>query len=243
VDIKTLAKNLLLGFLPLLFFIAADHFFSARFGQEQGLKYALIAAVVFGILQALFIYFKARRFDSIVLFDTGLIVALGAVSYFSGKDIFFKLKPALVEFIMVIILAIVSFVTPKLLLMMMGRFTKGMEITDIHLKMMQRTAMGMFFIFLLHTLLIVYSAFYMSREAWAFISGGLFYILAGAYFAVVFISGRIKRKRLLKQYNGDPLVELKDEKGRSMGRMPLSVLKENPRVFKRRIGSKGKKKE
>jgi len=237
-DFKNIVKNLIIGLLPLIIFVAADNFFSSKYGPVRGLKYALISAIVFGIAQAIFIYLKERRFDKIVLFDTGLIVALGAVSYFSGKDIFFKLKPALVELILVIILGVVAFVTPRLLLFMMGRFTGNMEITNVQLKMMQRMAMGMFFIFFVHTLLIVYSAFYMPREAWAFISGGLFYILAGLYFVFVFISGRIKRKQLIKQYYGDDIVEFKDEQGRSLGSVPSSVIRDNPRVFKRRTRKK-----
>lgn len=204
-DFRALLKNLLIGFLPLLIFIAADHAFSARFGAERGLKYALITAICFGALQAIFIYIKEKRFDTLVLSDTLLIVGLGAVSLISGKDIFFKLKPALVELILVIILGIVAFVSPRLFLVMMGRFTKGMEITDLHLKMMQRMAMGMFFIFLAHTVMIVYAAFYLTRDAWAFISGGLFYILAGGYFLFIFISGRLKRRKLIKQYTENPL--------------------------------------
>jgi len=71
--------------------------------------------------------------------------------------------------------------------------------------MMQRSAMGLFFIFLIHTVLIIYAAFNLSREAWAFISGGLFYILAGGYFVVMFITGRIKRKVSQPDYCFPPI--------------------------------------
>jgi intracellular septation protein A len=228
-DVRVLVKNFAISLFPLLVFVAADHFFSRAFGPQKGLKYALIAAVAVGAFQAIFIYVREKRFDKLILFDTGLITALGAVSFVSGNDLFFKLKPALVELILVILLGMVCFVTPRILLVMMGRYTEGMTITDTHLKMMRRAALGMFFIFLAHTALIVHAAFFLSREAWAFISGGLFYIIAGVYFAVLFVLGRIKRKKLMQQYYGDDLVELKDEKGRSLGLFPKSTLRTGTR--------------
>jgi intracellular septation protein A len=230
-DTKSLVKNLVIGFIPLFIFIAADEFFGRRFGEARGTRYALYTAIGMGVLQALFILAKEKRLDKMVLLDTGLIILLGGVSIVSGNDLFFKLKPALVEFIMVIILGIVAFLNPRLLVLMTGRYMKGVELQDVHLKMMQRSAMGMFALFLLHTALIAYSAFRMSKEAWAFISGGLFYILAGLYFAYMFIAGKIRRKKLMRQYYGGTPVELKDEKGRSLGFVPDDLVRSNPRVF------------
>jgi intracellular septation protein A len=230
-DIRTLIKNLVIGFIPLFVFIAADEFFCRRFGEARGTQYALYAAIAMGIGQAIFIFVREKRLDKMVLLDTGLIIVLGGVSLFSGNDIFFKLKPAFVEFIMVLILGIVAFLNPRLLIMMTGRYMPDMEWQDVHVKMMQRSAMGMFALFFLHTLSIVYSAFFLSKEAWAFISGGLFYILAGVYFLFLFITGRIKRRKLMRQYYGGRIVELKDEKGRSLGVVPEELIRNNPRAF------------
>ena len=195
---RLLLKNLLIGFLPLLIFVLADHFFEGRFGEKKGTQYALLVAIGLGVAQTLFILIRERRFDAMTLFDTGLLVILGGISYASGNEIFFKLKPALIEFIMVVILGVVAFLKPRLLLHMTGRFTQGIEIQDHHLAAMQRSAVGMFFLFLVHTGLIVYSAFYLSKDAWAFISGGLFYILAGGYFLVTLVTARLKRRQMLK---------------------------------------------
>ena len=197
-DKRLLLKNLLIGFIPLLVFVAADHFFSARYGEKTGAQYALMVAVGLGVAQFLFIFARERRADAMTLFDTALLVALGAVSFLSGNDLFFMLKPALVEFILVVILGVVAFLKPRLLLHMTGRFLQDVEVQDHQLKAMQRSAAGMFLLFLLHTTLIVYSAFCLSKGAWAFISGGLFYILVGGYFLVMLVMGRIKRRRMLK---------------------------------------------
>ncbi|MFH0921591.1 MAG: septation protein IspZ [Fibrobacterota bacterium] len=197
-DKRLFIKNLLIGFIPLLVFVAADHFFTARYGETKGMQYALITAVGLGIAQFLFILARERRVDAMTLFDTGLLVTLGAVSWLSGNDLFFKLKPALIEFILVVILGVAAFLNPRLLLHATGRFMQGVEVRDHHLKSMQRSAAGMFVLFLLHTALIVYAALFLSKAAWAFISGGLFYILAGGYFLVVLVATRIKRRRMMK---------------------------------------------
>lgn len=198
-DFRSLVRNLLIGFLPVVVFIAGDHFFSAHYGARKGMQYALMLAMALGLAQLVFIYVKEKRLDKMTLLDTGLVLVMGSISFVSGNDLFFKLKPALIEFIMVVMLGVMAFFSPRLLIAMAGRLVRGMEVTDMHLKLMQRNAMGMFFIFLLHTGLIVYSAVAMSRDAWAFISGGLFYILTGIYFAWIVVSARIKRRRMLKE--------------------------------------------
>lgn len=192
------------GFLPLFVFIAADHLFSSRFGSQQGLQYALVTAVAFGVLQAGWIYFREKRIETMLLIDTALIVGLGAISFLSGNDIFFKLKPAIIEGILGMLLGIVAFVTPKLMVLMLGRFTGGMTFTDTHLRLMQRSARPLFILILVHTGAIVYAAFYLSRDAWTFISGGLFYILMGGYFVVGFMVNRSRRKRLTAQHRDIP---------------------------------------
>ena len=201
-EFRSLLRNLVISFLPVLLFIVADRFFSSRFGEQKGMQYALICAMALGAIQLLFFYIREKRLDKMTLLDTGLILAMGGVSFFSGNDLFFKLKPALIELVMVALLFVVAFFSPRLLLTMTGRLMQGMEITDMHLKLMQRNARGMFLLFLLHTILIAYAAFALSKEAWAFISGGLFYILAGAYFVFIFISGRLKRRQMLREVDG-----------------------------------------
>jgi intracellular septation protein A len=233
-DARLLIKNLLLGFIPLFIFIAADEFFGRCYGEAVGTRYALLTAIAMGVLQALYILFKEKRLDKMILLDTGLILVLGGVSLFSGNDLFFKLKPALVEFIMVAILGVVAFFNPRLLLLMTGRYMKGVEIRDAHLTVMRRSALGMFVLFSLHTALIVYAAFYLSKPAWAFISGGLFYLLAGAYFLAMFLVGRLRKRRMMREYYGGRPVELKDERGRSLGFVPEEVVRKNPAAFGKR---------
>ena len=172
-DKKTLLKNFSIGFIPLFIFIIADEFFDT--------KTALIVAVFVGIAEFLYYYIRFRQIEKFVLFDTALIITLGGISILLDNDIFFKLKPALIEFIIVILLGIHSFSNKPLLLMMGKRFMKDMEINEFQMQQMQKLTKLLFFIFLIHVGLIIYSAYYLSNEAWAFISGGLFYIIFHKY--------------------------------------------------------------
>jgi len=206
-----LLKKLLPGFLPLFVFIAAD--------EIWGTKIGLIVAVVFGIAQLIFTFIREKRFDKFVIFDTGLIVIMGVISIVLENDIFFKLKPVLIGLILVVILGISAFTPNNFMLNMSKRYMKGVEINDAQIKQLTTSIKAMFFIFLAHTLLVFYSAFYMSKEAWVFISGGLFYILFGSYFAFEFIRNKLKAKNL----NKEEWLPLVDDKGKVIGKAPRSI--------------------
>ena len=96
-----LLKKLLPGFIPLFVFIAAD--------EIWGTKVGLFVAVGVGIAEMLYIAIKEKRFEKFVLFDTLLLVILGAVSILLDNDIFFKLKPGLIELILVTVLGVSAF--------------------------------------------------------------------------------------------------------------------------------------
>lgn len=169
-----LLKKLLPGFIPLFVFIVAD--------EIWGTKTGLFVAVGVGILELVFVGIREKRFDKFILFDTLLLVVLGAVSIFLENDIFFKLKPGLIELILVAVLAVSAFSPVNLIGLMGQRYLKGATFNDAQVAQMRKSLKFLFFIFTGHTLLVFYATFFMSKEAWAFISGGLFYILFGVYF-------------------------------------------------------------
>lgn len=214
-----LLKKMLPGLLPLFVFIAADEIWGTEIG--------LIVAVVFGVLQLAYIYIKEKRFDKFVLFDTALIVALGLVSILLENDIFFKLKPALIGLILIAILGISAFSPLNIMAKMSGRYMKGMEFNDLQLKQLTRSLKILFFIFTAHTFLVFYAAFYMTNEAWAFISGGLFYIIFGIYFLYELIRNRI----LAKKYKNEEWLPLVDEEGKVIGQAPRSKVHGNKELL------------
>jgi len=205
-----LLKKLLPGFIPLFVFIAAD--------EIWGTKIGLFVAVGVGILEMLYVGFREKRFDKFILFDTLLLVILGAVSILLDNDIFFKLKPGLIELILVAILAVSAFSSINIVGLMGQRYLQGTSFNDDQIAQMRKSMKTLFFIFTGHTILVFYATFFLSKEAWAFISGGLFYILFGVYFLYELYRQRRKKKELAKE----EWVPLVNENGKVTGQAPRS---------------------
>lgn len=216
---KELLKNLAIGFLPLLIFIVADALF--------GLTIGLIVAIGLSVIELAYIYYREKRIERFVLFDIGLIVALGLVSLILQNDIFFKLKPALIEGILLVLTGITAFSSSPVLLMMMGRYTRSMEISDEQYTEMRRMMRSMFYLLAVHIVLVVYSVFYMSNEAWGFISGGLFYIALGVL--MLYEIWQVRRKR--KALKEEEWFDIVTPEGRIVGRAPRSQVHGNPELL------------
>jgi isopentenyldiphosphate isomerase/intracellular septation protein A len=207
-----LLKKLMPGFIPLFVFIAAD--------EIWGTKVGLIVAVSVGIVELLWVFAREKRFDRFILFDTMLLVALGGFSIILENDIFFKLKPGLIELILVVILAISAFSKVNIIAMMGQRYMKGITLNEIQIKKLRDSLKIMCFVFALHTVLVFWSAFFMSKEAWVFISGGLFYVLFGVLFFVEWIRSRRNASHLPD--SDEEWVPLVDEEGRITGKATRS---------------------
>lgn len=197
-NIKQLLIKLLPGMLPLFIFIIADELWGTTVG--------LIVAIGVGILETIVLWLKERRFDKFILFDTLLIVSLGGISLLLDNDVFFKLKPAIIGVIICVLIGVSVFTSKNFVLAMSQRYFKDMEFSDEQYKQLIKSMKIIFYIFLIHTGLIFYSVWFMSKEAWAFISGGLFYILIGGYFAVEF-SAKFIKNRKLKNEEWLPIVD------------------------------------
>jgi isopentenyldiphosphate isomerase/intracellular septation protein A len=199
----SLLKKMLPGLIPLFIFILADEIWGTTTG--------LYVALGFGVAELLFYLIRDKIIDKFILLDTGLLLVLGVISIALENDLFFKIKPALIECILLFVIGF-SLWGPKNLIMTMTQRYMG----DIHFDPEQEKAMrinmsAMFWITAVHILLVLFSAAYMSKEAWLFISGGLYYIFFAIYFIYIFIIGRLKNRRLrneewLPVVNSDGLV-------------------------------------
>ena len=181
-----LLKKLLPGLLPILVYVIADEYFGTNIG--------IAVAVGVGILELIYFYIKEHRIEKFVIADTLLLVVLSGISILLDNDIFFKLKPAFIELIIVVILGISAFSSKNLMLNMSQRYMRGIEINEFARKKMKQNSQVLFFIFLFHSILIIYSAYYMSDKAWAFISTALFYIIIGAYFIFEIVKNKYLSK-------------------------------------------------
>jgi isopentenyldiphosphate isomerase/intracellular septation protein A len=207
----SLLKKLLPGLLPLFIFILADEIWGTQVG--------LYVALAFGVGELLFYYIRDRKIDKFILLDTGLLLVLGVVSIALENDLFFKIKPALIECILLVIIALSLWGPRNLIMTMSQRYLGEMNLNAEQEKAMRINMLAMFWITLVHILLVLYSAKYMSKEAWVFISGGLFYIFFAVYFAILWFINRIKSQRFSKE-EWFPVV---DETGNVTGKAPRSV--------------------
>lgn len=194
---------ILLGLLPLLIFVAADEFLST--------PTALILALVSGVFIFVFTWIKYGKPDKFILVDTLLLGAFGGVSLLLHDELFFKLKPGVIQTILVFVLGISAYSSKNIMIGMVQRYMPDKEFSQEHVKMMQQQLKALFWIFAFHTILVFYSAVYMSHAAWVFISGVFFYILTAVYFLFVFIKSRIARK-------SDEWLPVIDESGKIIGK-------------------------
>ena len=215
-----LLKKLLPGFIPLFVFIIADEYW--------GMKVGIAVSLIIGLGEMGYTWIREKRLDRFVLLDTALLVALSGISIILENEIFFKLKPALIELILCSILGVSVFSSVDIIGSMTRKYMKGIEMNQVQEKLFKKNLRNLFYIVLVHTALVCYSAFYMSKEAWAFISGGLFYILFILYFGFEYFKNRNSvRKHQIETpaptYENEEWLPIVEENGRIIGKAPRSL--------------------
>ena len=200
------------------------------------MKIGLAVALLIGVGEMIFTWIRERCLDQFVLLDTGLLVVLSGISILLENEIFFKLKPALIELILCSVLGVSVFSSVDIVGLMTRKYMKGVEMNEAQGLMFRKNLRNLFFIVLIHTALVFYSAFYMSKEAWVFISGGLFYILFVVYFGFEFLKNKFTSR---KSIPGDtvrfpedeewlPVVE---EDGKIIGKAPRSMCHKGEKIL------------
>lgn len=214
-----LLKKMLPGLMPILIFIIADEIWGTQTG--------LIVAVILGVLQLIYFAIKDKKLEKFVLMDTLLIVAMGGISILLHNDVFFKLKPAIIEIILAAILAYSLFSKNNIMLSMSKRYIKDLQTTEAQETIMRRSIRNMLIILLIHLIILIYSSFWMSTEAWAFVSTALFYIMIFGYFGIEFIIKYLKN-RSLNQLEILPIV---DKDGKVIGKASREECHSNPDII------------
>jgi isopentenyldiphosphate isomerase len=152
---------------------------------------------------------------------------LGGIAVLLKDDIFFKLKPALINLIFSALLGYSAYGKHNLLLSYSKRFAGDISLTAEAETKMQHMVKLLFWIMLAYTGLIIYSAFMMSKEAWAFISGGLLYVIFAIFFLIQFLTN----KRKSTQSPTDEWLPLVDETGKITGKATRTAVHTNPKLM------------
>ncbi len=191
-NIRMVLLKMLPGFLPLIIYVVAEGFW----GETVG----LITGIAGGVAEFAILLIKNRRPDWLAFCDTFLLAGMGGVSIALQDDIFFKIKPAVIELVMAVLVGISAFGSQNLL---MGRTLNSLKAEGLDLapaeQRMQAMMRGLFILLLIHIGLTVAAAFWWSKEVWLFVSGGLLYVMMGIWAAGIlgkmFLQIRAARKQ------------------------------------------------
>lgn len=174
--------------LPLLVFIIVDSICN-------NIRISIISAILFAAGQLFFYYMKTGQFDWLVLVDVALIAGLGSISIISKNEMFFKVKPAIIEAITIVFMLVMVFLPDSFLINYFGRMMpKGTSLNPTAIGMMKTLLLWMSCYITFHIVAILYTAHYSSRRIWAIVSGPGFYLL----FIPIMIGLLIKRFKLRK---------------------------------------------
>jgi len=178
-------KLFLIQLLPLIVFIVVDSFVT-------DVRISILSAILFAAGQMAFVYFHSRRFEWLILIDVGLIAGLGGVSIAFDNELFFKVKPAIIEGVVIVFILVLILAPGRFLLRYFGRMMPGMVFRSEALRMM-KLMLGLICAgTAVHIGAVLYTAFYSSREVWAFVSGPGFYIIVLPIGVIPVIVKRLK---------------------------------------------------
>ena len=196
--------------VPLLVFILADEFW--------GMKVGLAVAVSTGLIELLVTYIREKKLDRFVILDTLLLLFLSALSYLFDNEIFFKVKPAMIDMVLVALISLSLFTKIDPLGSMSQRYLKGVKLNENQKDLFRKNMWIMFWMVLIHTMLVLWSAFFMSKEIWAFISSFLLLIMMGVYLGFELIRQKLKNKKIAVYSDDEEWLPMVDDDGRILGK-------------------------
>lgn len=185
-------RSLLLQAVPILVFLAVDTL-------SDSVPLAIGAALAFVLFQTIVNRVRGRPFDRFLLLDLALVGGMGAASLITRDELFFKLKPAILEGVMLPFTGFLALAPERILVAYLGRYVdlgrsaaapapaRGAppELPSARqappapqaLPLLRRLLGLMTILIAIHAGLTVLAALRLSRGAWAAISGPGFYAI------------------------------------------------------------------
>jgi isopentenyldiphosphate isomerase/intracellular septation protein A len=224
-----LLKSLVPGLLPLIIYVGADFALGIfRVDPLLSEKISLTIGLAIGAIEFAYVLKKDKKADPFVVADTILLAVTGGLSLLIGNDIFFRLKPAIIELILGLAMAVMLLLPSSYLKGYVGRQLRGISIPDEAMPAMKKGLALMLAILAAHIALTIYASFALSIAAWGFISGGLLYVLFGAVALFQFVSAKLRAGRAVANASGEEMLPLIDESGKILGSAPRSECHKGP---------------
>ena len=205
-------KRMLPGFIPVIAFIVAD--------EVWGTFYGLIVAIGIGVVELAYSLVKYRTVDKFVILDIGLLLALGGISLAFDNDIFFKVKPGIINLIITGLIGYSAFSKNNIVLMMSKRYMKGVEFNPYQMWLLNESMARLFWILLVYSVLTLASAFVPQKIVWDFLAGPGMFVVFGVFMGIEWIT----KKKQNEKYKNEDWVPLVDEEGNVTGQAPRSVV-------------------
>jgi intracellular septation protein len=128
----------LFEFFPLIVF------FVVYYKSDKDLYLSITAVIIATLISLVALYIKERKISTMMLVSTVILVIFGGLSIFLKNDIFFKMKPTIINALFAIILIGSTFFNKPVLKMLLN---SSMKLTDQGWSLMNKLWSG-FFIFL-----------------------------------------------------------------------------------------------
>lgn len=205
-------KRMLPGFIPVIAFIVAD--------EVWGTFYGLVVAIGIGIFELAYSLIKYRTIDRFVILDIGLLLALGGISLIFDNDIFFKVKPGIINLIITGLIGYSAFSENNIVLMMSKRYMKGIEFNPYQMWLLNESMVRLFWILLVYSLLTLAAAFVPQKVVWDFMAGPGLFVVFGIFMGIEWFT----KKKQSEKYKNEEWVPLVDEEGNVTGQAPRSVV-------------------
>ena len=128
----------LFEFFPLIVF------FVVYYKSDKDLYLSITAVIIATLISLVALYIKERKISTMMLVSTVILLVFGGLSIFLKNDIFFKMKPTIINVLFAIILIGSTFFNKPVLKMLLN---SSMKLTDQGWSLMNKLWSG-FFIFL-----------------------------------------------------------------------------------------------
>ena len=128
----------LFEFFPLIIF------FAVYYKSDKDLYLSIAAVIVATIISLIALYIKEKKISTMMLVSAVILIIFGGLSIFLKNEIFFKMKPTIINTLFAIVLIGSTLIKKPVLKMLLN---SSMKLTDQGWSMMNKMWSG-FFIFL-----------------------------------------------------------------------------------------------
>jgi intracellular septation protein len=108
----------LFEFFPLIVF------FAVYYKSDKDLYFSIAAVIIATLISLIALYVKERKISTMMLVSTVILVIFGGLSLFFKNEIFFKMKPTIINALFAVALIISTYLNKPILKMMLNSSIK-----------------------------------------------------------------------------------------------------------------------